>query len=114
MNNAALAKTLEQAQPIELECSPPLRSYPARELSAVEAVPMPPRVVLPAPPTAAPRGFLQALWLRLFGPPAINPSAVSRDFGAFRAFSEIGSDYLPSSGTWPSAQGQTPITSGRS
>jgi hypothetical protein len=64
--------------------------------------PAPPHGLLLLPPTAAPRGLLHAVWLRLFGPPAIDPRYDSREFGVFRAFAEVGSDYLPSSGTWPS------------
>jgi hypothetical protein len=74
-------------------------------------VAMPPSVVLPLPPSAAPRGLMHALWLRLFGPPAIDPRTITRNFGAFRAFYEVGSDYLPNSGTWPSAGA---VTSDRS
>gem|GEM_PF-5246704 len=99
MKNAALAKALEAAQPIDLDPSALPRIAPTQQ---------PTRVVISPPPRAAPRGLLHALWLRLFGPPAIDPRYDTRDFGAFRAFAEVGSDYLPSSGTWP------PPTSDRS
>lgn len=49
------------------------------------------------------RGKLYAWRQRWLGPPEIELERVAPRFGAFRALSEIGSDYLPSSGTWPSS-----------
>jgi hypothetical protein len=52
-----------------------------------------------APPP--PDGPVRAFWRRWFGPPEIDVRGARSDFGVFRAMYEIGSDYLPSSGTWP-------------
>jgi hypothetical protein len=41
---------------------------------------------------------------QVWGPPEIDVSVVAPHWGAMRAFHEIGSDYLPSSGTWPSPE----------
>jgi len=46
-------------------------------------------------------GLLHALWQLFFGPPQIDVRGARTDFGVFRAMYEIGSDHLPSSGTWP-------------
>lgn len=91
MNNAALARHLESEllEDLSAESAP----QPAYRPSLV--------VTLPPQPTAAPRGVLQRLWLFLFGPPAIEQRTAPSDFGVFRALYEIGSDHLPSSGTWP-------------
>jgi hypothetical protein len=85
MNNAALARQLE-ADLLE-----------APRVQAAQSG----LVIIPVQPEAAPGGLLQRLWQRLFGPPAIDPRTAKTDFGVFRALYEIGSDHIPSSGTWP-------------
>ena len=52
-------------------------------------------------PAERPRGFLAALWQRFFGRPHVEVRDSTAEFGVVRAMYEIGSDYLPSSGTWP-------------
>lgn len=93
MNNAALARKLEA----DLVEQPPLRSSAA----AHPAAPQLHHRIVPAPPSAAPRGLMRKLWQSLFGPPKIDPQAAPPDSGVFRALYEIGSDYMPNSGTWP-------------
>ena len=89
MNNAAIARQLEAAL---LETS---------HLQAAPSALQPTSVVLPLQPVAAPSGLLQRLWQALFGPPAVDLCTAKTDFGVFRALYEIGSDHVPSSGTWP-------------
>jgi hypothetical protein len=57
----------------------------------------------PAPPVRGLRVWLSALWRRwgFTGPSPIDLQQAVPRWGAMRAFHEIGSDYLPSSGTWP-------------
>jgi hypothetical protein len=92
--NTAVARDFvaAHAQPIPLRA---LRIVP-------KPLPPPPRFVTPLPPCAAPRGLFTTLWLWIFGPPRLELPLARSDFGVFRALSEVGSDYLPSSGTWPS------------
>ena len=52
-------------------------------------------------PQSKSAGLFHAFWHWLFGPPKIDVRGARTDFGVFRALYEIGSDYLPSSGTWP-------------
>lgn len=69
-------------------------------LPAAQSVVVVPASELRAEPAQA-GGLLRVLWKRLFGPPEIAIPKSRSDCGVFRAMYEIGSDYLPSSGTWP-------------